>query len=149
MELWELVAREEIRELVAQYAHFGDGGRFAEMVALFADDGVLRIDDRPPLEGRNAMLAFLGETKRDQPASPAARYIRHHVTTLRIEVTSPDDATGAAYFFVVTDRGPDHWGRYRDRYVRVGGRWRFAERRVRVDGTAPGSWAAGRRAATR
>lgn len=145
MELWELVAREEIRELVAQYAHCGDGGRFADMVALFVDDGVLRIDDRPPLAGRDAMSAFLGETRRDLPASPATRYIRHHVSTLRIDVASSDAATGAAYFFVVTDRGPDHWGRYRDRYVRVAGRWRFAERRVRVDGTAPGSWAAERR----
>jgi hypothetical protein len=38
------------------------------------------------------MLAFLGDTRRDLPAAPATRYIRHHVTTLRIEVTSPDSA---------------------------------------------------------
>jgi hypothetical protein len=46
----------------------------------------------------------------------------------------------------VTDRGVDHWGRYRDRYVRSAGAWRFAERRVRVEGVAAGSWAAQRRA---
>mgnify|MGYP000721056195 CR=1 FL=1 len=27
---------------------------------------------------------------------------------------------------VVTERGPDHWGRYRDRYVCLDGRWLFA-----------------------
>ena len=49
VEPWELTAREEIRELVARYAHHADGGRFDELVALFAEDGVLPIDDREPL----------------------------------------------------------------------------------------------------
>jgi hypothetical protein len=146
VELWELVAREEIRELVARYAHHADGGRFAELVALFAEDGVLRIDDRPPLLGRNAILAFLDDTRRDLAASSASGAMRHHVTAVRLDVSSPDAATGAAYFLVVTDRGPDHWGRYRDRFVREGECWLFAERRVRLDGKAPDSWAAGRRA---
>jgi len=46
------------------------------------------------------------------------------------------------HFLVVTERGPDHWGRYRDRYVCRAGAWRFAHRRVRLEGYAPGSWAA-------
>jgi hypothetical protein len=45
----------------------------------------------------------------------------------------------------VTDRGVDHWGRYRDELGRDGDVWRFLHRRVRTDGAAPGSWAAGRR----
>jgi hypothetical protein len=44
---------------------------------------------------------------------------------------------------VVTERGPDHWGRYRDRFERLGGRWLFRHRRVTIDGRAAGSWAAG------
>jgi len=148
VELWELAVREEIRELVGRYAHHADGGRFAELVALFAEDGELRIDDREPLRGRAAMLAFLGATGASLRDSPVAGFTRHHVSTLRIEVTSPDAATGAAYFLVVTDRGVDHWGRYRDGYVRSDGRWLFAQRRVRVDGVAPGSWAAARRGMT-
>jgi hypothetical protein len=44
----------------------------------------------------------------------------------------------------VTDRGVDHWGRYRDELVDTEDRWRFARRQVRTDGAAPGSWAAGR-----
>jgi hypothetical protein len=63
--------------------------------------------------------------------------IRHHVANLHIEVSGPLSASGAAYFFVVTERGPDHWGRYRDRYVCRDGDWRFAHRRVRLDGRAP------------
>ena len=63
MEPWELAAREEIRELVARYAHHADAGRLAELVALFAEDGLLQIDDREPLHGRDAILAFLAGTR--------------------------------------------------------------------------------------
>ena len=83
------------------------------------------------------------------PRPAPCRTIRHHVTSHRIDVTARDAATGAAYFLVVSDRGPDHWGRYRDRYVTADGAWRFAARRVRVDGWAPDSWAAARRSTPR
>jgi SnoaL-like domain len=147
MDLWELVAREEIRELVARYAHFADSGRFEELVALFAEDGLLQIDDREPLRGRDAILAFLASTRSAVRESSAVRSIRHHVSSLRIDVSAPVAATGSSYFLVVTQRGPDHWGRYRDRYTVSGSRWLFAAREVRVDGIAAGSWAAARRGA--
>jgi hypothetical protein len=145
MDVWELVAREEIRELVARYAHCADSGRFEELVALFAEDGLLQIDDREPLRGRDAILAFLASTRSGVRESSAVRSIRHHVSSLRIDVSARDAATASSYFLVVTERGPDHWGRYRDRYTVSGGRWLFAAREVRVDGVAAGSWAAARR----
>ena len=36
MELWELVARESIRDLVARYNANGDSGRFDQVLELFA-----------------------------------------------------------------------------------------------------------------
>jgi ketosteroid isomerase-like protein len=147
MEIWELMAREQIRDLIASYAHCADSGRFDELVALFAEDGVLETPDRPAHCGREAIRAFLGGTQAHLAGATSVGWIRHHVSNVRLVVTSPDDATGAAYFFVVTERGPDHWGRYRDRYVRRGAHWQFAHRRVRLDGAAAGSWAAQRRAA--
>ena len=147
MDLWELIAREEIRELVARYAHCADSGRFEELVALFAEDGLLQIDDREPLRGRDSILAFFASTRSDVRES-SVRSIRHHVSSLGIDVAAPVAATGASYFLVVTERGPDHWGRYRDRYTVSGGRWLFAAREVRVDGVAAGSWAAARRGAS-
>ena len=145
MDVWELVAREEIRELVARYAHCADSGRFEELVGLFAEDGLLQIDDREPLCGRDTILAFLASTRSGVRESSPVRSIRHHVSSLRIDVAAAAAATGASYFLVVTQRGPDHWGRYRDRYTVSGGRWLFAAREVRVDGVAAGSWAAARR----
>ena len=139
MDVWELVAREEIRELVARYAHCADSGRFEELVALFAEDGLLQIDDREPLRGRDAILAFLASTRSGVRESSAVRSIRHHVSSLRIDVSAAAAATGASYFLVVGEHGPDHWGRYRDRYAHRDGRWLFARRQVRVDGRAPSS----------
>jgi uncharacterized protein (TIGR02246 family) len=145
VEITELIAREEIRAVVAAYAHYADSGRFDEMVALFADDGVLETPDGREHHGRAAIRAFVTGTKAQLADAATTPLIRHHVSSLWIATSGPDDATGAAYFFVVTQRGPDHWGRYRDRYVRCDGQWRFAHRRVRLDGWTPNSWAAERR----
>jgi ketosteroid isomerase-like protein len=145
MEPWELAAREALRELVAGYAHAADSGRFDEVVAAFTPDGVLETPDHVEHRGREAIAAFLRGTGTALASATAVPLIRHHVSNLRLAVAGPDDATGAAYFLVVTERGPDHWGRYRDRYARLEGRWLFAHRRVRLDGYAPGSWAAERR----
>jgi len=139
MDVWELVAREEIRELVARYAHCADSGRFEELVALFAEDGVLEIVGREELHGRQAILNFLVATAARFRESSRPRSIRHHVTSLRIEVSARGQVTSASYFLVVGEHGPDHWGRYRDRYAQRDGRWLFARRQVRVDGRAPGS----------
>ena len=131
----ELIIREQIRDAIARYAHFADGGRFAELTALFAEDGTLEIAGRQPLHGRAEILAFLESVKRKpQPGSTA--FIRHHVSSVRIDVQGTDAATSASYFFVITEHGPDHWGRYRDDFVRVGDEWLFKRRRVRVDGKA-------------
>lgn len=145
MEVWELEAREAIRELVAGYAHAADSGRFDEVVAAFAPDGVLETPDKVEHRGREQIAAFLRGTGTLLAGATSVPLIRHHVSNLRLAVTGPDDATGAAYFLVVTERGPDHWGRYRDRYVRRDGQWLFAHRRVRLDGWAPGGWAGQRR----
>ena len=144
MELWELAAREAIRETVARYAHYADSGHFDEFAELFAPDGVLEVRGQEPVQGRDAIRAYLGGVGTDLARDTAVPLIRHHVSNLRIDVVSPDEANGACYFLAVTEHGVDHWGRYRDRYVPAGDRWLFAHRFVRTDGTTPGGWAAGR-----
>ena len=145
MEHWELVAREQIRDLVAAYAHLADTGRFAELGALFSPDGVLEVEARERLRGRDAIQAFLAGAGTHLEATTGERLVRHHVSSHRMVLESTDRARGAAYFLVVTARGPDHWGRYRDVYVAGIDRWMLAHRHVRVDGWVAGSWAATRR----
>jgi 3-phenylpropionate/cinnamic acid dioxygenase small subunit len=144
METWELIARESIRQTLAEYAHYADHGRFVELAALFTEDGVLEIDGRPPLTGRDPIVEFLSGTKRSLGSTLNRPYIRHHVSSVQIELLGRDDASARSYFLAVTERGPDHWGRYRDRLRCVKGRWLFCHRRVRPEGHAPNSWRATR-----
>ena len=145
METWELVARERIRDLVARYAHAVDRGRFDELVALFSDTGVLELPDGRTAQGHANIRTLLQATGTSLRATTVVPWVRHHVTSHVITTQDPTNAEGFAYFFVVTERGPDHWGRYHDHYVAAGDGWRFARRRVRLDGYAAGSWAASRR----
>jgi hypothetical protein len=62
-----------------------------------------------------------------------------------VDLDDEGHARATSYFLVLTAVGLDHWGTYRDRLVRLEGRWRFAERAAHVEGSAPGSWAEGRR----
>jgi len=139
MELWELAAREQIRETVARYAHLVDRGRIDELVLLFAEDGTLEAGDRPPARGRAAIRAFFTDTAARLASASTRRLIRHHVSNLVIEVSGPESASAESYFLALAEGGVDHWGRYRDRLVRREGRWLFQHRRARADGHAPGS----------
>jgi len=139
MEHWELVAREGIRETVARYAHLVDSGRFDELVALFTEEAVLEAADLPPARGRTAIAAlFRGTGERLAATATSRPLIRHHVSNLTIDISGPA-ADARSYFLAITERGPDHWGRYRDRLAYVGGHWLFMSRVVRVDGRAAGS----------
>jgi uncharacterized protein (TIGR02246 family) len=135
MELWELTAREAIRELVTAYARAADTGRADNFAALFATDGVLEVHGVGEIEGRDAIRGFLGGTA----VNPVQ--LRHVVTNVHIDVESPTSASGECYFTVFTEAGVDHWGRYRDRYVGDGDEWKFAHRLARTDGRTPGGWA--------
>jgi 3-phenylpropionate/cinnamic acid dioxygenase small subunit len=146
VEVWEIGAREEIRDTIARYAHCVDGGRFDELVELFAPEGVLEVEGEPPHRGREAIRAFVATAGRDLAAETGGRRIRHHVGSVVIELDGLARARARCYFLALTDRGVDHWGRYQDELVRSGDRWRFAHRRVRTDGAVPGGWAAGRTA---
>jgi hypothetical protein len=144
----DALAREAIRDLVARYNAYGDGGRFDELLELFAPHAAMDIGRRGDLErdrreGVDAIRTiFTGVADRvqgDGPAPMAIAFVQHVTGTHLIDLVDADHATGRLYFQVLTDAGLDHWGRYADRYVRIEGRWRFEERRVTTDAFAPGS----------
>ena len=135
MENWQLMAREEIRDLVSRYNANGDTGRFAQVRALFAPDAVLIVQGRRH-EGIDAVMeVFTGATANDGGPS----YVRHFTATHQIDLVDEAHATGRCYFAVLTDIGLDHWGRYVDDYRRVDDRWVFASRSVTLDGQVSGS----------
>jgi hypothetical protein len=133
MELWELLARESIRDLVTRYNSNGDAGRFPQMMELFAPDAVMEVEERR-YSGRDEILSLFTETRERVRDAATPTYVRHCVTTHQIDREDERDATGRFYFAVLSPVGLDHWGRYVDRYRVVDGAWRFARRRVTVDG---------------
>ena len=134
-----LPAREAIRDLMARYHLAGDRGRLAEILDCFTANGVLEIDGETPLVGRDAIHARLARAIDERQPSSVRPLVRHHLTTCRIEVTSPREASAIAYFLVVTEIGLDHAGRYVDRFACDGGIWRLAQRRVVVEWMAEAS----------
>jgi hypothetical protein len=145
MEQWELVARESIRELVAQYNGNGDAGRIDDVLALFAPDAVLDVmgtayDGHEEIGGMfaQAISEIAAGSKTDRPM------VQHHTSTLQIDVTGPTSAKARSYFQVLMDGGLDHWGRYADEFGVVDGRWVFTHRLVSVAGETAGGWAASR-----
>jgi hypothetical protein len=144
MELWELVARESIRDLVARYNANGDSGRFDPMLELFAEEATMELPDAT-YRGRDEIRSMLDGAARNTGDAPkaSARFIRHFTATHQIDLMSESQAKGRSYYVVFTDKGPDHWGRYVDEYRQIDGQWRFWHRKVTVDAATPGGWAAG------
>jgi len=139
MDAWEVGAREEIRETLARYVHLVDRGRLDEATSLFAEDAMLEIGDGGAATGRAAIRALFARTGERLAAGGRRPFIRHHLSSIAVSVEGLETATAESYFLALGERGLDHWGRYRDRLVRREGCWLIAERRVRVDGRAPGS----------
>lgn len=146
MELAELVIRESVRQTLSDYTAATDGFDLSALAACFDADGVLEFTGgEEPLRGPVAIQAGLakamtptGNTQRRRPS-----YVRHHIASVRFASVAAERVETRSYFAVYTDVGLDHWGRYRDVLVPVGGRWLFAHRRVSVDGFAENSLMAG------
>ncbi len=144
MEIWELAAREGIRDLVARYNANGDAGRFAQVLELFAPDASMELVDAAGevrrYEGHEAIESIFTGTKArwDKPAgrenADRPHHVRHFVATHQIDVEDRTHASGRSYFAVLMPHGLDHWGRYLDRYEERDGRWVFTLRRALADG---------------
>lgn len=145
MEIWELVARERIRDTLARYNWAGDAGDVTGLAETFCVDGVLEIRGLEPLRGRAAIASFLGGVDVARPAS-VKPIVRHNLTNVLFAGLTRDAAHVSSYFTVVTHAGLDHFGRYRDTLVPDGDTWLINHRRVSTDWAAPDSAMARQRA---
>lgn len=146
MELWELVARESIRNLVARYNSNGDSARFDAVLELFAPDAVMELHDGVFYEGIEQIKTIFTGTKANfadfGQATGKPFYMRHSTTTHQIDLLDEDHANGRCYYSVIMPHGLDHWGRYIDKYERRDGKWLFSHRKVTMDGYVPGGFGA-------
>jgi SnoaL-like domain len=143
MELWELAARERIRDTLARYNWSGDALRLDELAETFCEEGGLELRGSEPVCGRAAIVGLLGGVvsapNATAQASAVKRIVRHNVTNIRFTDMSPDEARVACYFTVFTEIGLDHYGRYRDVFEPVGDDWLIRHRFVSTDWSAPDS----------
>jgi hypothetical protein len=143
MELWELAARERIRDTLARYNWSGDALRLDELAETFCEEGELELRGSEPVRGRAEIVGLLGgvvsEPNTTAQASGVKRIVRHNVTNIRFTDVRPDEARVACYFTVFTEIGLDHYGRYRDVFVPVGDDWLIRHRFVSTDWSAPDS----------
>ena len=137
--LEELMAREDIRQLMARYNTAGDTGRKDAFASVFTENAQLMAPGLN-LQGRDAIVAGLFPAAGSAPSvQPTFKVYRHHLTTSLVEFISELSARGRTYFLVITDIGLDHCGVYSDEFRREGDAWKLAKRQVRVDFVAPES----------
>jgi hypothetical protein len=143
MELWELSARERIRDTLARYNWSGDALQLSELAETFCEDGKLELRGRDPVRGRAAIVEFLSgavaSPNAAAEASGVTRIVRHNVTNIRFTEVTPLEGRVACYFTVFTETGLDHYGRYRDIFVPVADDWLISHRFVSTDWSAPNS----------
>lgn len=121
--------KDEIRELMAAYCHALDACRFAEVAALFAENGEWT-SSYATARGRAAIAAQFADAV-PMPGEGPQR--KHYVTNTIIKLNG-DTADAVSDYLVVreSDTGllPVMGGTYRDSFVRLGDRWLFSRKEL-------------------
>ena len=123
-EIQQLIATNEIRDLVAKYAQYTDDTRLEEWTGLFVEDARMEAGGQP-LEGRPALTEWItGVT--------SSMKLRHIMGAVTVTVDSASEAHGAADMILLA-AVEGSWvlvgaPRYVDRYVKTDAGWRFTER---------------------
>lgn len=144
VQMWELSAREQIRDTLARYNWSGDAGQLDGLAETFCPDGILEIRGFEPLRGRSAIAAFLGGVSGKISVDAGVKpIVRHNIANVLFTEVAPGQAQVKSYFTVITHIGLDHSGRYRDVLVPDGDTWLIKHRMVSTDWAAPDSAMAG------
>lgn len=136
----ELIAREEIRSLLIEYVQCADGGRTERMLELFTPNAVMEATGDPICHGRDDIKAYFERAGQSIRKHMTSTILRHHLSSINITMTAPDQARTTAYFLAITDAGLDHWGRYRDTLERGPEGWQITHRLLQLEGRTPGGW---------
>jgi hypothetical protein len=137
MDVAEVIARESIRSTLTRYTIAGDRGRLDELVRCFGEEGILDLQHGWVARGRSEILERTGEAMPGRRDAREFPLLRHTLSTQSIELVSDREARAWTYFTAISERGPDHMGRYIDRLHRIGDEWLIAHRRVVVEWYSP------------
>ena len=126
-----LEEKDAIRELMARACFHFDNGEFEAWLDLYAPDGAFDLGARGRFVGRDNLQKFL----KSLPLTNGLPMMKHCVMNTIVSVNG-DRATARSYVVVV--QGGEQLavsiaGRYEDGLAKVGGAWRFTERKVYFD----------------
>jgi len=126
-----------ITTLLFRYAEYMDAADFDSVAGLFADAVLTNEGVDGEVTGGDAIARLYRRTNRVH--DDGTLRTRHVTTNVMVDI---DDAAGSASArtaFVVLQQTPNLplqaivTGRYRDRFERVAGAWRFVQRHIVVD----------------
>jgi hypothetical protein len=138
MPAWELTAREQVRNIIAEYAFAVDRPSLSWIAGLFHADGVLQIDDADCGVSPEGIKRMLRERAKAGASLPAKPYSKHLVGSICFLDVQPDEITVKSYFVRMDRDRAIHWGTYHDVLVPRDGRWLIKSRRVALEAAAPG-----------
>ena len=125
----EEAEKNAIRELLATYCFHLDNDRFAEMAALFTEDGTW-----DTAYGKGTGHAGIVAQARSIGTPGAPRPRRVHLTTNIVIMLNGDTATVESYWTVIQNSagGPKigSGGAYQDQVVKQNGKWLFRYRKI-------------------
>ncbi|MGZ3276555.1 MAG: nuclear transport factor 2 family protein [Caulobacteraceae bacterium] len=136
--------RLQIYELMDRYGVVHDFGTPEEYAALFTPDAEIAVAAGPTVaKGHDALVAMAARDHQRFGGAPTpdgknSLIMRHVVSNRMVELTGKDAARGSCYVTTLI-KTPDNGlallsiGRYEDEYVRRGGVWRIAKRRIFLD----------------
>lgn len=126
---------QQIKNLLHRYMEATDDGDFAARAALFEHATVIFPPPIGTLRGAEAAESFR-QRQRLYGGIPRTSHLCLNVD-LEIDETGTAATCRSRYLVLQETDGfplqPIITGRYHDRFERVGGRWRFAERRFLID----------------
>jgi len=124
-----LEEKDAIREVMAKYCFALDDGRFADMAALFTEDGTWQTFFGKAT-GRQAIAEFAAGLRAHRTENPRAI---HHVTN--IVITLGSETAKVRSNWTTVQNSPDgpkigSGGAYDDEMVKIGGQWFFRYRTI-------------------
>ena len=125
-----LEEKDEIHEVLAEYCFRRDDGQFAEMAALFTEDGIW--DTAFGKAAGRAAIADLARSLRERAEQPRPRAI-HLVTNIAIALDGARAQVRSNWTVVQNSpEGPKigSGGGYRDELVKEGENWLFRYRKI-------------------
>ena len=125
MDLAQLIAIEEIKQLKARYFRFMDTKRWKDLLEVFSEDAVLDGGPEMHQEGRQNIVDFL--ERRNGPSLSV-----HHGHMPEIEILDEVTARGIWPMFDHVERPQERgrwiqhgYGHYEEEYTKADGRWRI------------------------